>query len=162
MKKWPEPGEAFNRAVSLILDLEGPPTDDPNDPGGYTKFGISQRAFPHIDVKKLTIDEAKDLYAHWYWQPSRCADMPWPLSLFVFDCAVNQGPGAAAKLLQEALGVQVDGKVGAKTMAAAVDSGPEEWARFMALRVQRYAATKGFETYGLGWLKRTYFIAMEA
>lgn len=161
MKKWPEPGEAFNRAVSLILDLEGPPTNDPNDPGGYTKFGISQKAFPHIDVKKLTVEEARELYAQWYWQPCRCADMPWPLSLFVFDCAVNQGPGTAAVLLQNALGVTADGKIGAKTMAAVVDSGPEEWAKFMALRAQRYAALPQFGRYGLGWLKRTYLVAME-
>lgn len=161
MNKWPTPGEAFARAVSLILALEGPPTDDPNDPGGYTKYGISQAAFPDVSVKDLTVEDAKELYATHYWQACRCQDMPWPLSLFVFDAAVNQGVGAAKRMLQRALDVPVDGIFGAKTMAAIVDSTPEQWLKFMALRADRYTATAGFNRYGIGWFKRTYAIVME-
>ena len=49
----------FTDAAALIIESEGGEriTDDPRDPGGLTKYGISQRAYPRLDIERLTRDE---------------------------------------------------------------------------------------------------------
>ena len=48
----------FLTCVKIVLDHEGYVSDDSNDPGGLTKYGISSRAYPELDVSELTQDEA--------------------------------------------------------------------------------------------------------
>ena len=62
--------------------------------------------------------------------------------------------------MQKALGVDVDGRVGPITIAAARTAGDEQVALALAHRALRYSQTHGFARYGLGWLKRTYLVAM--
>ena len=128
----------FDDAVSLVLDLEGVPTNDPNDSGGLTKFGVSQAAFPDINVAGLTMAGAKDIYRSRFWAPLKCDELPGPLALVVFDSSVNQGVGAAAKMLQESLRTPVDGVIGPETLAAAKVSGRETVLKFTAKRLERY------------------------
>ena len=54
--------DLFEVAVDFILSVEGGLVDDPTDPGGLTKFGISQRAYPKLNIRDLTADTAKALY----------------------------------------------------------------------------------------------------
>jgi len=89
----------FELAVEFILEKEGGYVNDPDDPGGETKFGISKRAFPRINISDLTESHAKELYHQYYWQPMRCNELPDRLRLPVFDCAVNQGIRRATKFL---------------------------------------------------------------
>ena len=54
----------------IIADLivrEGGLVSDPDDRGGMTKFGISQRAHPELDIPNLTKEEAKQVYFEDYW-----------------------------------------------------------------------------------------------
>lgn len=152
----------FDTAFSLVVGEEGGLADDPRDPGGLTKFGISQRQYPDVDIRALTIDDAKALYQRDYWHPVHGDDLPRPWALSVFDTAVNMGVGTAIRLMQDALGVMVDGKLGPRTITAARDADNRKLARFYALRAIRYAENPNFKTYGYGWLTRSFVMAMES
>lgn len=151
----------FDRAFEVVIGLEGGYANDPADPGGATKWGISHKAYPALDISALMLDEAKAIYARDYWQPCHCDALPWPLALYVFDSAINQGVGITPRLLQEALGVACDGIVGPQTLRAAKDAPAASYARFLALRALRYTTTKNFDLYGKGWLTRLFTIALE-
>jgi len=100
--------ENFDRCVRAVLSEEGGLSDHPQDPGGLTKYGISRRAYPDLDIRRLTMDDAIDLYRRDYWNPVHGTDLPASLALLVFDSAVNQGVGTAVRLLQKAVGVKED------------------------------------------------------
>jgi lysozyme family protein len=154
--------QGFSRAFLAVVGEEGGYVNDPRDPGGETKYGISKRAYPTEDIRNMTIDRAGVLYRRDYWDAIRADELPWPWALMVFDCAVNQGVGTAIRLMQDALGVMVDGKIGPRTLAAAQGRDSRALARFMALRALRYAKNPNFDTFGYGWLTRTYVMVLEA
>ena len=79
----------FNKAFQLVIGLEGGYSNDPNDPGKETKFGISKRYNPEVDVVNITLDQAKAIYLKKYWIPSGCDDALYPLDICLFDGAVN-------------------------------------------------------------------------
>lgn len=154
---------SFDKAFAAIVGVEGGYVNNPTDPGGETKFGISKRAYPKVDIKNLTMAQAKDIYANDYWVPVRGDDMPWPLSLFLFDAAVNQGIDAAIPLLQKSVGVPQDGTLGPKTVQAAQKADPKELCSlFMANRALRYTGTRNFDIDGRGWLKRLFRVVIDA
>ncbi|KWT77357.1 glycosyl hydrolase 108 family protein [Candidatus Magnetominusculus xianensis] len=62
----------YTAAVRFVLDAEGGYVNDPDDPGGETKYGISKRAYPSLDIKSLTIEDAKRLYRRDYWGRASC------------------------------------------------------------------------------------------
>jgi len=127
----------FTELLPLILAEEGVsasnPTgyaDIPGDPGGETKWGISQRAwnltnkarpeyagYPAL-VKDFTRQHAERIYYHEYWLATECDMYPKTLAYLLFDCAVNQGVGTSKQIFQRALGVKDDGQIGTKTKAA--------------------------------------------
>lgn len=96
-------------------------TDNPDDRGGPTKYGITQatlsawRKTPQSadDVKALTEGEALDIYRAEYAKPFLV--LPDPLVPIMVDMAVNHGPVRAIKLLQRAVGVAEDGVLGTET-----------------------------------------------
>jgi len=131
----------WEKAIEFVLRMEGGSAveNDPNDPGGLTKFGISQKAYPSLDIKNLTVDQAKDIYKRDYWQVCRCDELPSGFSIAVFDTAVNQGTGKAKRLLQISLDVPVDGVIGDKTISTAFKAAPSLLKKFMAHRLAEYA-----------------------
>lgn len=151
---------AFDSAFATVVGLEGGYTNDPRDPGGETRYGISKRANPDLDIKNLTLDQAKARYLANYWQPAGCTDLPPFAALLAFDCSVNQGPEVALQFMQSAVGVKVDGELGPKTRAAFAAVRPVELAKFMALRAARYVTDKNFATYGHGWFNRLFELAV--
>lgn len=151
----------FDEAVEIILRHEGGYVDHPSDPGGRTNFGISQRAYPTIDIKQLTRDAAKAIYKRDYWDVCKCEELPWPLSLYVFDAGVNQGTGRALRMLQRTLGVKEDGNIGPVTRAAITQSkhiGPH----YMATRAIAYSELSSFAIFGRGWMRRIFTILNDA
>ncbi len=152
----------FDDALDLILTLEGGDTNDPRDPGGLTRFGIAQAAHPGIDVANLTKAGAAEIYKSKYWRPLRCGDMPPGIALAVFDCAVNQGPVIAARLLQRAAGAPEDGIVGPRTLEAISASPEAVLDAFMVHRLLRYVTTGNFDRFGKGWFARAVTIHREA
>ena len=108
----------FNKHIDHLLSSEGGLVDDAVDRGGLTKYGISKAAFPDVDIKNLTVSDAKALYYKYYWIKGRCGDLPVYLRYMHFDACVNHGISAAVKLLQKGIGtVKVDGDFGPTTFS---------------------------------------------
>ncbi len=112
---------SFELAVTITLQHEGGLVDDPHDPGGITKYGISKHAYPKLDIKGLTVDDAKAIYRRDYWQYGGIADQS--IANKVFDMAVLTSPRNANKLLQLACGacghnVKPDGCLGPMSLSA--------------------------------------------
>lgn len=150
----------FDRAFATIVGQEGGYVNDPKDPGGETKYGVSKRSYPNEDIKNLTLARAKELYERDFWNAVKGDELPWPLALYVFDAAVNQGP-VAITLLQKALGVKQDGVFGAATRKALATADQRHVCPlFMADRALRYTGTRNFDIYGRGWLKRLFDVAI--
>jgi lysozyme family protein len=155
--------ERFDRCLAEVLRQEGGFADDPRDPGGPTRFGVTRavmsaalgREASAEDVATLSRDEAAAIYRRSYWTPAGGAGLPEGLDLVAFDSAVNMGPGTAARLLQAALGVTTDGVIGPRTLAAAASRPAADTIRAASeLRRQRYRSLAGFAAFGQGWLRR--------
>jgi lysozyme family protein len=143
---------SFQECLDFVFRHEGGYVNDPRDPGGETKYGISKRAYPDLDIKALTPELAARIYRRDYWDTCRCDALPPGLALMVFDAAVNQGQGTAIRMLQAAASVPVDGRVGPMTIrAAGLDIGLPA---FYSQRRERYEANKNFAIYGRGWIRR--------
>jgi len=168
----------FEDALTIILHHEGGLSDDPRDPGGITKFGISIKFAGSInldidgdgkttgeDIRALTRDHASRLYKQHFWLPLRCDQInDYGLALMMFDCGVNQGIGASAKLLQRSVGAVPDGQVGPLTLASIARHGdyPTIITEFAARRGKRYAETNNFDRFGLGWMRRVFQVHSES
>ncbi len=157
----------FERAVEVVLSHEGEAfTNHPLDKGGPTKFGISQRWHPNVNVRELTREQAIEIYWNRYWLGRGYDELPGQVAIKVFDLAVNLGEQTVARCLQRALwacGVQVkiDGHLGPKTIEAARQA--EAAALMAALRSEaageyrlRVAREADQEAFHGGWLKRAY------
>jgi lysozyme family protein len=94
--------DKFHRSLEFVFKWEGGLSIDSSDKGGTTKFGISQRAYPALDIKNLTQEQASEIYKQDYWLKAHCDQMPWPLCLVMFDTAVNMGVKRAIGFLDEA------------------------------------------------------------
>lgn len=116
--------ELFNKCVKVILQNEGGYVNDPNDLGGETKYGISKRAFPDLDIKELTINQAKEIYYEKYWLSLHLEGLIEDnAALQIFDMGVNAGVRRAIKIAQKIVGEKCDGMMGPKTtMAINLDS----------------------------------------
>ena len=154
-----------------VLRWEGGYVDDAADPGGATRYGITRKTLSRrrgrrvskVEVRALTRAEAVEIYRARYWDACRCGELPAPLALAVFDCAVNQGPKRARKLLQKAAGVAADGVIGPLTLAA-VEKAPstEILGAFMARRALHYAGLAQLLRFGRGWFRRLFDIHRRA
>lgn len=150
--------DVFNRAVEFVLEQEGGYVNDPNDPGGETKFGISKRAHPNLDISNITMADAKAIYYRDYWLKSGALinDVSSELAVILFDTAVNMGTGTAVRFLQRVLRVTEDGVIGSRTMEALQKSNIEDTIQWYVVnRILRYAELPTWSRYRRGWLKRT-------
>lgn len=104
--------------INTVLH-EGGYVWDEHDAGGETNFGISKRAHPEVDIKKLSIRDACEIYYNEYWKPSGAHRLKSPvLACIFFDMCVNAGVTRATKLLQEVCGETQDGILGELTAKA--------------------------------------------
>jgi lysozyme family protein len=111
--------EKFIRKI-IISEGGDKITDDPNDAGGLTKYGICQRSYPHLDIRNLTEEKAIEIYTTYFCNPCRVDLFKNELlALHVFDFAVNSGVVHSVQTLQKAIGVKSDGHLGSITINAA-------------------------------------------
>lgn len=94
----------FRTAVAFVLQQEGGYVNDPRDPGGETKYGISKRQYPYLDILALTPAEAVEIYRTDYWQASGADQLDMPLAQVVLDTAVNMGVPKAKEFLADSGG----------------------------------------------------------
>lgn len=150
----------FDTALAHVFAFEGVDSDDPDDRGGLTRYGISQASYPELDITSLTRADAEAIYRDDYWAPLRCDNMPGPLACPLFDAGVNQGVRSSARMLQSIVGVTIDGFIGPKTTQAVNDypSITALVAEFTLARVHRYASIAGKRKsqrkYLFGWIRR--------
>lgn len=152
----------FDKAFERVIGHEGGYVNDPRDPGGETKFGVSKRAYPNMDIKNLTLDQAKEIYRRDYWNKLHLDELPDCVRFDLFDAAINSGVSAAAKFLQRAAGTAADGVIGKLTIAAANGMDPQRLdKRLSGYRLQYLCDLSTFPTFGKGWVRRVAFNLIE-
>ena len=156
----------FLIAVQGVLADEGGDSSNPADAGGATRFGISARAHPGVDIATLTRDGAVKIYWDEWWLRFGFAQLPAAVAAKTFDLAVNMGASNAIECLQRALrasGVPVteDGAMGPATALAAARADPAALMSAMrsefAAHYRLIAAKQNRDQEFLkGWLNRAY------
>lgn len=153
----------FDTCLSELLIHEGGYVNHPRDPGGETNFGISKRSYPREDIRGMTRERAGQIYRRDFWDAVKGDDLPAGLDLVAFDAAVNSGASRGARWLQQALGVEADGKIGPKTIAAAKAADAARVVR--AATDARMAFLRGLPTwgdFGKGWTRRVDSVRAKA
>ena len=89
-----------------------------DDPGGETKWGISKRSYPHMDIRSLTVNDAAILYKKDFIEPLAKHNLPDGVTFQLLDFAVHSGIDRAVRYLQGELGVRADGMIGPQTQEA--------------------------------------------
>ncbi len=145
----------FDDAFDRLMGAEGGYVNNPNDPGGETKWGISKRAYPLLNIVLLTRDEAKAIYRRDFWTRIGGEVLPAALMFQLFDFAVNSGIETAIRALQRAAGVADDGHWGAVSQSAAASMPiSDAIMRLNAERLDFMTRLATWPTFGKGWARR--------
>jgi lysozyme family protein len=149
----------FQTAFALLLGHEGDFSDHAADPGGKTRYGITEAVAREVgytgDMRELPLELAQRIYLEKYWKPIRADDLPPGVRYAVFDGAVNSGPGQATRWLQRALGVDADGVIGPQTLAAAYAQDANALRmRILAQRLRFMTSLTNWPAFSRGWARR--------
>ncbi len=160
--------QEFDDLVKPLLKREGGYVNHPSDRGGATNHGVTQRVYSmwlnergmgRKDVRDMPLSDATAIYREHYWLPAMCEILPAEIRDIHFDAAVNHGVNRAAKLLQEAVGVEQDGIIGRDTLAAVAAIGIGLLrARYIAARYRFYGQIirrdRSQIAFIVGWMSR--------
>jgi lysozyme family protein len=157
----------FLKAFEYLMYHEGGYVNDPKDAGGETKYGISKRSYPHLVIKDLTRDQARQIYFIDFWMKCKCENIEnEEIAAKLFDLAVHTGISQAVKLIQRALraaGAQVveDGIIGSVTLAAINKADPTDLLAALKSEAAGYYrllvnANPSQQKFIQGWLSRAY------
>lgn len=94
------------QAKKLIMDIisrEGGLSNNKNDKGGTTKYGISVKSYPNIPIADITIDDAAQIYFNDYYLKSKCYAFPIEFQPIYLDSCVLHGIGWTRKALKTKL-----------------------------------------------------------
>ncbi|NOC82277.1 holin-associated N-acetylmuramidase [Ruegeria sp. HKCCD6428] len=131
--------QTVRQIANEIVRREGGYVNDPDDPGGATKFGVTIHTMRRLgldltgdglvdvaDVRALTQREAVDIFVQHYFEKPRIALLPDVMHASVFDMYVNAGAQAVIilqRLLRDmGFDVVADGVIGAQTAHACTDA----------------------------------------
>ena len=155
----------FDEAFDRLISHEGGYSDDPRDSGNWTggaqgvgqlkgtKFGIAACSYGYLDIKNLSLEEAKAIYRRDFWEV--CGVAHPAIKVQLFDASVNHGRGNAIRFLQRAVKVADDGDWGVKSQAALESMEANDvLLRFLAYRLKFWASLQKFDIYGRGWTNR--------
>lgn len=159
-------GEPFTSLVTDVIRKEGGYVNHPLDRGGETKYGITKRNYPHLDIRSLTTQQAAQIYYDDYWKANGL-DLHYPSEIqgYAFDCFVNHGRKTFGKILQYALNdcghdLIVDGIIGVKTIKALREQNDSRYF-LLQLKIRRIymyglivVSNPSQLVFLLGWLKR--------
>ena len=149
----------FDTAIKHVLQVEGDYSDHAADPGGKTRYGITEAvartAGYRGDMRELPLDLAKRIYREEYWNAVRADELPAGIRLVMFDAAVNSGVGQAIRWLQRAVGAADDGVLGPRTMASlGALSADGVRMRILAQRLRFMAGLPNWPAFSRGWARR--------
>lgn len=166
----------FDEVIQYVLEDEGGYVDHPSDPGGATNMGITRRTLadwrgvvPYTkldksEVKNLTKAEAKAIYKARYWDVIKGDLLPSGIDYAVFDFALHSGPAKAVNTLQRLVGVEVDGLLGNKTLAAVAQRGDlmTLLVSYQDARMKFLQGLSAFGVFGKGWMNRVQKVTLRA
>lgn len=113
----------FQLIINYILSYEGGFTNNPQDAGGETNYGITKKLYENVrpdgDFDSIDVEEAKDIYKTTFYKKEYYDIIDPSLSLVFMDTVVNHGNGKGTRMIQKSLGVVADGIYGDKTSRAA-------------------------------------------
>lgn len=155
--------DRFDKFIAVILDHEGGWVNDPDDLGGETNMGITKRRYPELNIKSLTVSEAKQIYFSDFYVPLKLHYIKNDLlALHVLDMAVNANKQVATLLLQELLfGCSNDGMIGPETAIACAnaDMHVDLVEAYKAKRIEYYykvSKRRNNKKFLAGWVNRVY------
>lgn len=167
MPQMPAGAITFEVAFERLIGHEGKFTAGRSDRGNWTsgkvgvgelkgtKYGISAMSYPHLDIKAITLDQARDIYRRDFWERSGADEYDGAIGYQVFDAAVNHGIENSVRFLQRATGTADDGFIGPVTQAAIkVMTVTDVLMRFNAARLRFYTKLSTWPDYGRGWANR--------
>lgn len=145
----------FYKFIERILGHEGGYVNDPADPGGETKWGISKRSYPLVDIKSLSRNDAISIYLKDFWNPLKADRLHDGVAFQLLDSAVNSGISQSIRFLQRAIGVADDGHWGPMSQAASekMDEA-DQILGFNAERIEFMTKLKNWKNHGAGWMRR--------
>lgn len=153
--------DTFTEFMDFLLEIEGHHSNDPDDRGGDTYYGISRNAHPDIPWPPTKTDAIKIYRAH-YWDALQCDQLPPQIAWMVAGAAVQHGVHRSALQLQAALGVKNDGRIGPKTIAAAQAAGPGLVTDLLSRRARLYTKicmkTPSQVRFARGWHRRLFLL----
>ena len=161
---------SFPSSLKLVLQSEGGNDDDPEDHGGRTSRGITQREYdawrkekglPQIDVWTAPQEDIDAIYHDEYWEPW-CDALPVGVDYIYFNNCVLAGPYRATVLLQEALGVTADGRVGPITRNAMKSASPASTIIKLSEASELFYRGLHQPRFLKGWLNRVAFVEKNA
>ena len=157
----------FDQAFERLIGHEGKFTNDRQDRGNWTtgvigkgelkgtKYGISAMTYPDLDIKNLTLLQAKQIYKRDWWDKINADQINPALVFQVWDFAINAGMGTAKRKLQLAVGVLDDGIIGKLTIQAINKAELNDiLLKFNAERLKYYTSLSTWPRYGKGWTLR--------
>jgi len=145
----------FLRCINRVLGNEGGYVNDPEDPGGETKWGICKRSYPNIDIKNLTRDQAIAIYYRDFWMKIHGNEISDGCAYQLLDAAVNSGCPQAIRFMQRALGVADDGHFGPVSMEAMRHASEMQVVLLViAERMEFMTVLKNWPSAGKGWTRR--------
>lgn len=153
----------FSESLQKLLVHEGGFVHHELDPGGMTNLGCTKAVWEEYcghpvtekAMRALTPADVAPLYKRKYWDKIQGDELPSGIDYAVFDAAVNSGPGRAAKWLQATAGVDVDGSIGPKTLAAVKAIVPSDLVQdYSKRRLSFMMDLPTWGTFGKGWTRR--------
>ena len=149
----------FQTAFDLLITHEGGFSNHPNDPGGATMYGVTEKVARAEgftgSMRNFSLNDAKTIYRKNYWDACRCDQIPDALRYPLFDAAVNSGPVQAIKWLQQALGVKSDGIIGPVTLKTTSEANPYGLRQAMIGKRLRFMTDlRNWPSFSKGWARR--------
>lgn len=151
--KGPHSPKTVQAWLVRILGHEGGYWDDPV--GGPTRWGISRRSYPDLDISSLTVEDAEKIYRRDFLAPLQVDRFEDGLAYQLLDFAVNSGQRTAIKVLQRTLGLNPDGIVGPATLVAIAGKTESDLVMIViAARLQYMTSLKNWKDNAGGWTNR--------
>ena len=157
----------FDKAFERLIGHEGGYSSDRKDPGNWTggkagvgkligtKFGLAANTYPNLDIKNLTLSQAKEIYKKDWWDKLGADQLHASVVYQLWDFAVNAGRSRAVKELQQVANVSDDGIIGPKTISAVNAMNVNDVLLLLASeRLKFYTSLSTWATYGKGWTNR--------
>jgi lysozyme family protein len=154
----------FFKSLDMVLKHEGGFVNHPEDPGGATNKGITQKTYAEFlerpledvdELKEISDEHVRLIYKKGYWDKVKADELPSGVDFCTFDWAVNSGPARSARYLQKIVGAEQDGAIGPMTLSKVSAFSPQQIINTMSKeREEFYKNLKTFEFFGKGWLRR--------